>query len=241
MAERRMFSKSVLISDNFLDMSLNAQYLYFMFGIYADDDGFVGSPKTIMRQCGIKNTAFSELIQNNYIIRFDTGVIAIRHWKLNNYIQKDRYKKTIYINEFNSLTEENNIYVLQDKNGCIQNVSKTDTQVSIDKVSIDKDSLLSVPDEPETKKETKHKYGKYKNVLLSDNDIKMLKEKYPYDYTAKIENLSEGIELKGYKYKNHYLAIIKWAENAKEKLNNTENSYAGYDLELFEKMLDEDI
>lgn len=64
-----------------------------------------------------------------------------------------------------------------------------------------------------TPKATKHKYGEYKNVLLTDDEYAKLQEKFPNDYMQKIENLSEGIALKGYKYKSHYLAILKWARN----------------------------
>lgn len=58
----------------------------------------------------------------------------------------------------------------------------------------------------------KHKYGEFKNVLLSDEDLEKLKNKFPSDYMDRIKRLDEGIELRGYKYKNHYLAIIKWAD-----------------------------
>ena len=57
----------------------------------------------------------------------------------------------------------------------------------------------------------KHKYGEYQNVLLLDTDIEKLKAKFT-DWQERIEQMSKGIELKGYKYKNHYLAILKWAE-----------------------------
>ena len=76
------------------------------------------------------------------------------------------------------------------------------------------------------KKPIKHKYGEYKNVLLSDEDIEKLKQRFT-DYQARIENLSQGIELKGYKYNNHYLVILKWAEKDKQNkiggLNNGSN------------------
>lgn len=90
-------------------------------------------------------------------------------------------------------------------------------------------------------KPIKNIYGEYKNVLLSDDEISKLKQKFD-DYSQRIEELSEGIELHGYKYKNHYLAILKWAETRIPKYSkqNTENYYAGYDIALYEKMLDEE-
>ena len=76
---------------------------------------------------------------------------------------------------------------------------------------------------------------------MTDTDIENLKQKFPDDYQRKIENLSEGIELKGYKYKNHYLAILKWEQNRiPKRKEEPENNFAGYDIALFERMLDED-
>ena len=73
----------------------------------------------------------------------------------------------------------------------------------------------NVYDYEKRKKAKRHKYGEYKNVLLSDNEIEKLKETFPFDYKEKIEYMSAAIEMKGYKYKNHYLALLKWATNDK--------------------------
>lgn len=239
MAERRMFSKSVIVSDRFFDMSVDAKYLYFMFGIDADDDGFVGSPKTIMRQCGIKSTALDELIQNSFVIPFDSGVVAIRHWKVNNYLRNDRHKNTIHTKEMNSLCEdENGIYFLSENTGGIPSVYQRDTQHRIEKESTVQHSISSAPGKPKTEKE-KQKYGTYQNVFLSDEDVNKLKVQFPADYQQKIEALSEGIELKGYRYKNHYLAILKWAKNESDQAKENQK-YAAYDLEAYNKMLNAD-
>ena len=93
---------------------------------------------------------------------------------------------------------------------CNTSVTKCNTEIDIDKeIQIDTES------KKENNKPVRHKYGEYKNVLLSDDDLEKLKAKFPTDWEERIENLSEGIELKGYKYKNHYLAICKWAKNDK--------------------------
>jgi len=68
------------------------------------------------------------------------------------------------------------------------------------------------------KNNKKKKFGYYQNVLLSEEQYQKLQEKYPESYKAKIKKLDEGIELKGYKYKNHLLAILKWSE--KEEKDN---------------------
>lgn len=89
----------------------------------------------------------------------------------------------------------------------------------------------SNPNTNKAGKPPKHKYGEYQNVLLSDDDIAKLKARWPDSYLQKIEQLSQGIEMKGYKYKNHYLALLKW--NEKETSENTQRTY---DLDAYENM-----
>ncbi|WP_430611204.1 hypothetical protein IGL01_002325 [Enterococcus sp. DIV0340] len=99
MANRRMFSKDVVDSDKFLDMPPTAQNLYFHLGIHADDDGFVSSPKKVQRSATASNDDLTSLISKGFIIPFETGVVVITDWHLNNQIRKDRYKETIYQEE----------------------------------------------------------------------------------------------------------------------------------------------
>ena len=114
MAERRMFSRTILTSDEFLDLSCSARCLYITFNMYADDDGFVNNPKSIMRQCGTSENDLQLLESKNYVIIFDSGVIVITHWKIHNYIQKDRYNETKYIKEKQQLlVDKNKIYTIQ--------------------------------------------------------------------------------------------------------------------------------
>lgn len=104
MAERRMFAKSIVLSDAFLDMPLSARCLYFTLGMLADDDGFIGSPKAVMRQCGASQDDMIILLQKRFILSFESGVIVIKHWRLNNYLKSDRYKSTTYVEEKAELT-----------------------------------------------------------------------------------------------------------------------------------------
>ena len=83
-------------------------------------------------------------------------------------------------------------------------------------------------------KKQKHKYGEYQNVLLSDEDVKKLKEKFPTDWQSRVEQLSQGIELKGYTYKNHYLAILKWAEREYPKAKSAQQRDTSYDIDAYE-------
>lgn len=125
MAERRMFAKSIVLSDAFLDMPATARCLYFTLGMFADDDGFVGSPKGIMRQCGASQDDMQILLAKRFLLSFDSGVIVIKHWRINNYLQSDRHKDTTYLEELDTLkidekgayTEKEGVYT-----ECIQNV-----------------------------------------------------------------------------------------------------------------------
>ena len=98
-----MFAKSIVLSDAFLDMPLSARCLYFTLGMLADDDGFIGNPKSIMRQCGASQDDMIILLQKRYILSFESGVIVIKHWRLNNYLKSDRYKGTTYVEEKSEL------------------------------------------------------------------------------------------------------------------------------------------
>ncbi len=143
MAERRMFAKTIIDSDAFLDMPLSTQALYFHLGMRADDDGFINNPRKIQRMIGSSDDDLKILIAKRYVIPFESGVICIKHWKINNYIQKDRYKQTVYQKEKSELfLKDNGSYSLQDT-ACIHDVYKTDTQVSIGKVSIDNNYIYS--------------------------------------------------------------------------------------------------
>lgn len=137
MAQRRMFSKTITENDDFLNMSLSTQALYFHLGIQADDDGFV-SPNRIMRMIGAMIDDLNVLIAKKFVIPFENGVVVIRHWKINNYIQSDRKKDTVFLKELAKLSEDNNgVYKMDTK--CIENVR-------LGKDSIEKNILSSNDD-----------------------------------------------------------------------------------------------
>ena len=146
MAERRMFAKSVIDSDLFLEMPLTAQLLYFHLAMRADYDGFINKPKAIMKMCGCKDDDMKVLFAKRFVIPFESGVCVIRHWKVHNYIPKDRYKETVCIAEKALLiTDKSNIYSTVDSKAdttCIQSVYTMDTQVRLGKVSIGKDKHI---------------------------------------------------------------------------------------------------
>ena len=90
MAERRMFARTIIDSDAFLDMPHTTQLLYFHLSMRADDDGFINNPKNIMRMIGCKDDDLKILLTKKFILPFESGVVVIKHWQIHNYIQKDR-------------------------------------------------------------------------------------------------------------------------------------------------------
>lgn len=141
MAEKRMFAKTIIDSDAFLDMSLSTQALYFHLSMRADDDGFVNNPKKIQRMIGAGDDELKMLIAKKFIIPFESGVCVIKHWRIHNYIQNDRYKETVYKEEkAHLILKENKAYKYVDT-PCIQTVSKVETQIRLDKNREDKNRL----------------------------------------------------------------------------------------------------
>lgn len=134
-----MFAKSIVLSDAFLDMPMSARCLYFTLSMFADDDGFVSSPKGIMRQCGASEDDLKVLLSKRYVLAFESGVIVIKHWRINNFLRKDRHVKTTYQEELASLTlDEKGAYV---EFGQPSNGQPYIGQPSIEENSIDKNSI----------------------------------------------------------------------------------------------------
>ena len=151
MAERRMFAKSIIDSDAFLEMPISARLLYYDLSMRADDDGFNNSPKKVMRTIGATTDDINILIARKFIIPFENGVVVIKHWRIHNYIRKDTYNEPNYKGEKARLEyDENNAYRLTD--GSRQRaVDEPSTQVSIGKDSIGKDSVIEKPQKRFTK------------------------------------------------------------------------------------------
>lgn len=157
MANRRMFSRDVVCTDAFLDMPASTQALYFQFGMAADDDGFVSSPRKIalLSNCGADDIKL--LAAKGYIIPFQSGICVIRNWRQNNELKADRYHETIHLEEKQLLEiigrsskGKGGYYQIagEVETKCLQDVSVLEPQYSIDKNSIDKDSIESRPGKP---------------------------------------------------------------------------------------------
>ncbi len=200
-----MFSKSIVLSDAFLDMPATTRCLYFTLNMFADDDGFVNSPKSIMRTCGASDDDLKVLVGKKFVIPFDSGVIVIKHWRINNYLRGDRYKPTKYTEEKAELiVEENGAYKLDkpseqpktinnipEKKGLLERVPKNDLEV-VEKIYLEnyedlyKSGVLKM-EKPiinwvQSRKLTKDCIAKYgletiKNAVRESKDNKFCVEK----------------------------------------------------------------
>lgn len=118
MAERRMFSKTIVDSDAFLEMPLSTQALYFHLSMRADDDGFLNNARKIQRIIGASDDDLKLLVMKRFVIAFDDGIIVVKHWRMNNYLRKDRYTPTVYQDEFAMLSiKDNGAYTISDTAG----------------------------------------------------------------------------------------------------------------------------
>lgn len=138
MAQKRMFDKGLIDSDLFIDLPIPSQCLYFHLSMRADDEGFIGNVKGILRLVGFKDEDLRPLVERKFIIVFENGVIVIRHWKLNNYLRADRYKETTYKKEKKLLIDNEGFYELGIPNG---NQMTTNGIPSIEENSIEESSI----------------------------------------------------------------------------------------------------
>lgn len=222
MAERRMFAKTIIDSDAFIDMPLSTQALYFHLSMRADDDGFINNPKKIQRMVGASDDDLKVLVMKRFIIPFESGIVVIKHWKIHNYIQKDRYKPTVYVEEKAMLVSKDNGSYTE----CIHDVSKAETQVSIGK-SIDSLGQYSgsVGEDTDTAatadRSTQLKLigGTLgKNVVyLTDEQLEKLLDKMGMDaFNRYVGRLADYIIEKNAHINSHYNTILKWYEEDTE-------------------------
>ena len=224
MAERRMFARSVVWCDLFLEMPLSSQALYMHLNMSADDDGFVGNPKTVLKMVGGSEDDFKILIAKGFVIVFEQGIIVITHWKINNFIRKDRYKPTLYENEAQSLSQtKNGMYVKE--GGChLVDQRLTSGQPSIGKGRLDKVSIDKGRGEESTPPSNSKTYGEYQNIILTDEQYRALQEKLQGHTDTMIEKLSRYIKSSGKTYQDHYVTLLNWYEQDKEKLTQKKDS-----------------
>ena len=211
MAEKRMFSKKIIDTDWFMDMPASSQNLYFHLSMRADDDGFVASPKRIVKLIGASEDDYKLLIAKKFIIVFDTGVCVIKDWRINNYLRTDRYTETIYQDEKSQLS------ICQDESYQLGAPSGI-PEVSTVYISSSNSNSISNTNSNTKEDNIKKKYGEYNHVILTNKQYRVLCEDYGEEKTAEaIKYLDEYIQMKGKKYKDFNLTLRKWVFDAVEE------------------------
>ncbi len=236
MAERRMFAKTIIDSDAFLDMPMSTQALYFHLSMRADDDGFINNPKRIQRMVGAGDDDLKLLIAKSFIITFDSGVVVIKHWRIHNYIQNDRYKPTTYAEEKALLSvKPNKAYTLNTE--CIHDGYIEDTQVRLGKDRLVKDRIEG--DRVEVREKTNYQqiadmYNETcvsfpKLVKLSDTRKKAIKARlknYTVDDFKRLFEMAEQSDFLKGKNKRNWSATFDWLINDANMTKVLEGNYA---------------
>ena len=224
MANRRMLSKNIIDTDAFMDMPHSSQTLYMHLVVNADDDGFVGSPKKIMRSINCGEDSYKLLEAKRFVLGFDSGVIVIKHWLIHNLIRADRYTETTYLKEKAQLTSNKNksYKYLDDSKAIIIDVIPLDNQmepqVSIVKGSLGKSSIgkktikrFVIP----TVKELEE-YCKERNNNVNPNKF--------FDFYE-----SKGWLVGKTKMKNWKAAVRTWENNNNTSTNGNNKEESIYD------------
>lgn len=191
LAERRMFAKTIIDSDAFLDMPATAQLLYFHLAMRGDDDGFINNPKSIMRNARCSDDDLKVLAAKKFIIPFESGIVVIKHWRIHNYIAKDRYTETKYKEEKAALSlDENKAYSLENKpvyTECIHDVAELETQVRLGKDSKGKDSVVedSIDQEKKTITTVLNSYAPSGELREALNSFKEMRNKMKKPLTVR--------------------------------------------------------
>jgi hypothetical protein len=210
MAEKRMFTKTIVDSDVFLDMPQSAQNLYFHLNMRADDEGFINSPKKIMRMVNSNQNDMDILLSKRYLLLFASGVMVVKHWKMHNAIRQDRIKETMYTEEKATLTvKENGAYTDN-----IKSLQPIDNQVTtkslrrLDKIRLEENSIDKIS---KVKKEPKQSFHDFELIKLTQKEYDSCIENYGLDQTKKaLDKLNSFIGSKGDKYKSHFHTLSSW-------------------------------
>ena len=202
-----MFNLKILDTDLFLDMSISARLLYYDLSMRADDDGFVASPKKIQRMIGASDDDLKVLIGKQFIIPFEKGICVIKHWKIHNYIQKDRYTPTFYKTEMAQLIENDGSYEVMDTE-CVQNGRVLLPQVRLGKVRLEVEENIE-PKEIINVAVKKIEYAE--RVHMLEDEYEKLINKYSQKVIDdKITDLDLWKGSTGKKNKSDYLTLLTW-------------------------------
>jgi hypothetical protein len=208
MAEKRMYTKKITDSDAFIEMSAASQALYFHLNQCADDDGFNNQVQMAMWKAHASIDDLKVLMAKNFIIRFESGVIVIKHWRMHNTLRKDRYVPTNFQEELAMLgVKENEAYTLS---GC-QTVAKRLPQNSIEEISIEENSIDKDKSAKKRKVFTAPKYEEVLEYAKEKGREDIAKEFYDY-FTV-----GEWVDSQGNKVRNWKQKFLTWCgKNAKK-------------------------
>lgn len=238
MANRRMFSVDIVCTDKFLEMPASSQALYLQLGMKADDDGFVSAPKQITRMTNASEDDFRILVSKGYIIPFDSGVIVIKDWKVNNYLRRDRYTETRHLKEKSVLEIVNDVYVISDKLNSASGsgipdgipdgnrvVSQVDTQVRIGKVN----NNICSPEPDECEQNFEKIYAIYPK--------KRGKTKAFSYYCSWLKGRTVNGKRRKLTNRDMYLAVLKYVEQQEDAGKELEY-YKNFDTLMGNQLLD---
>ncbi len=195
MARKRMFDAEIINQDTFLDLSIEAKAIYYLLGTFADDEGFI-SPKKILKVYGGTEEMLEELINSEFIIRFDSGIVVITDWKRNNYLDNSRVKETIYLEEKKQLS-------FDDKSRKYKRL--TDVEQMLKQNSIEENRIDEIREEKISREENNTNTNTEENKHPSLIDTSVQDQIINYlNYKIKSE----------YKYtENNYKLINRWLNN----------------------------
>ena len=229
-----MFSRKITETDHFLEMPLSSQALYFHLNMGADDEGFIDKAKTIQRTIGASDDDMKLLIAKGFLIPFESGVVVIRHWRIHNYIQADRFQATIHQNEKEQLEfDKSKIASIKPLDQCIQNVYKMDTQVRLGEDSLDKDRLDKVNNlySDEAEKKSLSQIIKSSSVKINDRQIQQIQEYIGLDNMT-VEMIDYAIQLTedaGAESFNYLNKILKsWKDKGLTSLDEAKAETSGF-------------
>lgn len=236
MAERRMFAKTIIDSDAFLEMPMSARLLYYDLGMRADDDGFINSPNKIMRTIGATKDDMNILIARKFVIPFDSGVVVIKAWRINNYLRADRYHSTTYRDEKSQLTvEPSGMYTAEFEVGIPHGIPVVHPDKnSIDKISKEESNKLSGKPDAGQKEE----YGEDIKTIIAYLNEKAKKNYRPSSEANKKlirARLKEGYTVSDFQ-KVIDIKTIEWLGTSQEQYLRPETLFC---LKHFESYLNQ--
>ena len=229
MADRRMFTKKVTDSDDFISLGSAAQALYLHLNQGADDEGFTNQVQMAMFKAHASIDDLKVLLAKRFIIQFESGVIVIKHWRMHNTLRKDRFTPTNFQEELKQLGIKSNGSYTLDKaqmewlpDGC-QAVAVGKGSINLEKEREEEDSLVDSECSTTATTDDENKLQVWEGSLgkgvvrLTENQVGALLDELGlsgFDYY--VEKLADFIIEKKAKAANHYATIMKWArEDAK--------------------------